>query len=133
MNVPIVYDKAKYHFETANPETKEPYVHTGMFLGWVMDHNLFSEFFGEESKSAIEDFKKRKVTGVDVYMEWDGALVDDMLNEEGNAFAQHYFHFDKGKFASDYAKLFNAGDPNFFKVTDTWDNYEKLKKVIDKR
>ncbi len=30
------------------------FVHTGMFLGWILEHNLFSEEFEEESLDEIK-------------------------------------------------------------------------------
>lgn len=92
-----------------------------------------SEMIKKESAPAIEAFKERegKVTGL--YEEWDGCLIDDMLNEEGNAFAQYYFDFEKGQFLNDYTNLFDVADPRTFDVPCTWENYEKLKGVIDNR
>jgi hypothetical protein len=42
----IIYDKAKYHYEGDFPQElpmEQAFVHTGMFLGWVIDNNLFKE------------------------------------------------------------------------------------------
>jgi len=38
----IVYDKAKYHLDGVFP-AEQSFIHTGMFLGWVLDRDLYSE------------------------------------------------------------------------------------------
>jgi hypothetical protein len=43
----IVYDKAKYHLVGVFP-AEQSFIHTGMFLGWVLDRDLYSEWFGQE-------------------------------------------------------------------------------------
>ena len=134
MDKSYVYDKAKYHYGGKYPKglaKTQAFVHTGMFLGWVIDHDLYSGFFKEESQRLISGFKNRQITGPQVYKEWDGTLTDEMLNEEGNAFAQHYFDFEKGRYIYDYEELLGKGLPSIYHVEDSWQNYEKLKKHID--
>ena len=136
MNEPIVYDKAKYHYGGDYPEElpiEQAFVHTGMFLGWVIDHNLFSEEFAEETGDLIAAFKSRRVTGREIYEHWDGALVDDMLSDRGNEFARYYYNFDKGDFLNDYDEVLGADLPSLYHVEDTWENYEKMKERIDQR
>ena len=41
--------------------------------------------------------------------------------------------FITGDFVNDYIKTFNCKDPKFFTVENTWNNYDKLAKVLDKR
>ena len=101
MSSPVVYDKAKYHLESVEQyglDEEQAYVHTAFFLGWLIEHDMMSEEFLEESAAQISDFKARKITPIQIYEWWDGCLIDDMLSDEGNAFAQSYFDFDKGKY-----------------------------------
>jgi hypothetical protein len=134
MNDTIVYDKAKYHYGGDFPEDlpdEQAFVHTGMYLGWIIDSDLYSEFFQDESASRIEQFKDRKMKGSEVYEFWDGVLVSDMLSDEGNQFSQYYFDFDRGAFLQDYEELLAAKLPSIFHVENTWDNYLLLKAHID--
>ena len=136
MAEPYVYDKAKYHYGGNYPEDlpeEQALVHTGMFLGWVIDNDLYSDWFKEEMEGIITAFKAREMTGAKVYEECDGALVDDMLNEEGNAFAQAYFDFEKGKYIYDYEELLAQGLPSTYHVEDTWENYEIITRRISDR
>ena len=117
----IVYDKAKYHYEGDFPQElpmEQAFVHTGMFLGWIIDNHLFSDEFLEETEEEINKFKLRKMTGTQVYMFWDGVLSDDMLNDEGNQFAIDYFDFEKGLYLDDYDDVFLECD-TLYQVQDT--------------
>ncbi|CRK84799.1 hypothetical protein BN000_04849 [Neobacillus massiliamazoniensis] len=103
-----------------------------MFLGWIIDNNLFSKEFEEETIMVIKRFKHRELTGTQIYMNWDGVLASDMLNDEGNEFAKNYFDFDTGLFLQDYEETFPEIE-TIYHVEDTWENYNKIKNVIDKR
>jgi hypothetical protein len=136
MSEVIVFDKAKWHFEGDYPpnlDKRHAFVHTGLFLGWVIDAGLYSDEFAEDFAKEIHRFKARKLSGPEVYRVADGVFADDMLSEEGLAFAQAYFDFDTGKYLKDYEKLLAAGLPSMYHVPDTWESYHVLKSQIDKR
>lgn len=57
---------------------------------------------------------------------------NDMLNDEGNEFAQDYFDFENGLYLDDYEETFPEAE-DVYDVKDSWENYEKIKKVIQKR
>lgn len=135
MSEEIIYDKAKYHYEGEFPNElsiDQAFVHTGMFLGWIIENILFSKEFEQESQDEIKQFKMRKLTGTQIYMNWDGVLASDMLNDEGNEFAKDYFDFEHGLFPMDYVETFPEAE-TIYHVEDTWENYNQIKKVIDKR
>ena len=56
-----------------------------------------------------------------------------MLSEEGNAFTRDYFDFEHGAYSSDYQETLGANLPSLYHVQDTWENYDKLRAVIDRR
>jgi len=136
MAQPYVYDKAKYHYDGNFPDDLEPeqgFIHAGMFLGWIVDHDLYSDWFGTEMFGHISAFKNRETTGPKLFEICDGALIEDMLNDEGNAFASDYFDFERRKYLGDYSELLTKGLPTMYHVADTWANYDKLKERIDQR
>ena len=48
MKHPQVYDKAEYHYDGEFPADlpiEQAFVHTGMFLGWIVYHHLYSDWF----------------------------------------------------------------------------------------
>ena len=95
----IIYDKAKYHYDGQFPNdlsSDQALVHTGMFLGWIIDKGLFSGEFEEDIEEEIKKFKSREVIGTKVYKDCDGVIANDMLEVEGNEFSQDYFDFEEG-------------------------------------
>lgn len=127
---PRVYDKAKYHYDGDFPEglsPKQAFVFTGMFVGWLIEHDLITAEFLEEARK----FRERKVTGAQVYEAWDGCLASDELTDEGNRFAADYFEGDK--YLDDYVEILVKDLPSCYHVADTWENYEAIKKKIDQR
>jgi len=131
-----VFDKAKWHYEGDYPAGLDPdqaFVHTGLFLGWIIDAGLYSEEFAQDFAKEIRRFKARKLTGPGVYRAADGVFADDVLSEAGRAFALAYFEFDSGKYLNDYDKLLSSGLPSMYHVPDTWACYDALKPQIDKR
>lgn len=129
-----VFDKAKYHdgsIEKMGLADEQSFVHTGLFIAWLVNNDLMSDFFNEESGPDILDLKHKIVSPSELYMNWDGVFVGDMLNETGFNFAMSYFDFDKGRYLRDYEKVFDVKGEDVFKVADTWDNYDKLRPAID--
>lgn len=134
MKNPIVYDKAEYHYGGNYPKDlkkENAFTHTGMFLGWLIDNDLVSSEFIKETGDSINKYKKREISPIEIYKEWDGCLIDDMLNDEGNAFTEVYFDFEKGNYLVDYENLFAINLPTLYHVSFTWDKYDKLCKIID--
>ncbi|MCX6313604.1 MAG: hypothetical protein NTX08_02570 [Sphingobacteriales bacterium] len=132
-----VYDKAKWHFSGDFPQELDifqGYVHTGMFLGWLINNGLVSKEFWSDNKEDIKAFEKRQLTGSQIYERCcDGVLMLDDISEEGNRFALAYFDFDKGQYLADYEKTLLQGAPSIYHIADTWENFDKLKKVLNKR
>lgn len=132
----LVFDKAKWHYEGEYPAdlaVDQAFVHTGLYLGWIIDVGLYSEEFAEDFVKEIKRFKARKLTGPGVYRAADGVFTDDMLNEDGLEFTEAYFDFETGKYLKDYEKLLSAALPSMYHVPDSWESYDLLKPQIDKR
>ncbi|WP_374202593.1 hypothetical protein [Bacillus cereus group sp. BfR-BA-01310] len=130
----VVQDKAKYYFDDLPEDLpiEQAYVHTGMFLGWIIENNLFSKEFEEKYKDDINRFKLRQITGTQIYMKWGGVFADDMLNDGGNQFATYYFNTDnRWKYMNDYMDVFVDAGETLYHVQDTWGNYFELKEEID--
>ena len=136
MTDPYVYDKAKYHYGGDYPEDlpdDQAFVHTGLYLGWIIDNDLYSEMFRDESAEQITRFKAREITGPEVYESWDGCLIDYMLSDEGNAFSRAYFDFERGTYLQDYDEVVAKGLPSLYHAPNTWENYDRLRKRVDER
>jgi hypothetical protein len=89
----------------------------------------------------IEDFPEdipklasRVVTPAVFFLEaCDGKFTDEDLNEEGNRFTADYFDFEKGQYLSDYEEVLGEDGRDLYYVTDSWQNFERLKPILDRR
>ena len=129
-----VFDKAKYHFESveeAGLDLDQAYVHTGLFLTWLVNNGLVSDFFIEETSDEIAKLKEREILPSEIYKNWDGVLIGELLNKEGYNFALDYFDFEKGSYMHDYERIFCPGEEPIFGVEDNWENYDRIKPAID--
>jgi hypothetical protein len=129
-----VFDKAKFHDDSVEQlglDEEQSFVHTGLFFAWLVTNGLMSQFFIDETEGEIEKLKQRKISPSTLYMNWDGVLLGEMLSDAGYNFALSYFDFEKGTYMSDYEKTFNVNGDQVFTVKDTWDNFDKIRLVID--
>ncbi len=105
-----VFDKAKFHDSTVEQlglDEEQSFVHTGLFFAWLVNNGHMSDFFVDETGDEIEKLKERKISPSTIYINWDGVLLGEMLNDTGLNFALSYFDFDKGTYMADYEKVFN--------------------------
>ncbi len=132
---PQVYDKAKYHYDGDFPKglpRRQAFVHTGMFVGWLIEHDMIAEDFLDETQG----FKERRLTGAQIYKAWDGCLTSDVLTDEGNAFSGYYYNGPDGKggaYFEDYEATLAGDLPSLYHVEDTWQNYDKIAAVTTRR
>lgn len=138
------YDDASWHYEgdfPADLPNENGATHIGMFLAWCIENDLISDWLREEAEEEIQQVKEGKLSGADFLISvCDEKLLDEDLSEIGNAFAQDYYEDDTDfaeKFASytdDYINTLDQGElESFYEVENTPENYQLLKKVIDKR
>lgn len=131
-----VYDKAKYHIESIEQHglpIEQIYVHSGLYLGWLIENKFLEREFYEEMNDVINMFMRREITAPELFSRWDGVLVDDMLSDEGNRFSHYYFDFAKGQYLDDYVEKLAKDLPSEFHVIDNWENYDKAKEFIEAR
>jgi predicted DNA-binding WGR domain protein len=132
-----VYDKAKWHFRGDFPKELQDFqgfVHTGMYLTWLIDNNLFLIGSDPGFSEGVNNVLKREMTGPQFYQQYlDGVFTSEELTNMGNKFSRLYFDFDNGEFTNDYDELLCKDLPTIYHVEDNWDNYSKLSKRISKR
>ncbi len=130
----LIYDRAKHHFLGNFPSVlpiEQAYVHIGMFLGWICENDLYSDFFEEEAALQILRFRRRQISCSILSAVWDGYLGSELFNEEGNEFCQYYYQ--SGKYKKDYERTLAADLPSIYHVEDNWKNYEKIARKISAR
>ena len=70
MSDPYVYDKAKDHYDGKFPEelpAEQAFVHTGFYLGWIIDRDLHSEEFAQDAGDLIRRFRAREISGPQLF------------------------------------------------------------------
>ncbi len=121
--------------------------HIGMFLAWAFGRGMAGEDHREESAALLKRLNQRLITGLDFLMEaCDGKFWEEDLNEQGNAFVIDYYDADSafaaqyGSYLTDYCEVFNryadergTEYPSMYHVENTWDNFDRLKPVLDER
>lgn len=135
-SITFVYDKAKYHDESIQSlglPDEHAYNHTTFFMSWLVRNHLMSEDFEYVKGNPVNDYRHGKISINKLYEWWDCCLISDMLNREGNAFAQAYFDFDKGKYLEDYSKHLQKNLATQLHVPYTAENEATIHAIIDKR
>ncbi|HEX4796831.1 MAG TPA: hypothetical protein VH370_23770 [Humisphaera sp.] len=128
----MVYDKAKWHSDGDFPKGL-PYenggTHVGMFLAWVINHGMAGPDLTDEAASDLEEVRQRRLTGRTVlFNHLDGVLSDEDLNDEGNAFAKHYYQ----KYQGEYDALIRRKLKTAYHASDDWATYDMVAAMIDR-
>lgn len=133
------FDKAKWHFNGDFPKDiniTQAYIHTGFFITWLLLTNKYEKDYLLDNAIDIVSLSTKRVSPSLIYIEvFDGVFMDDGLEDEIVNFINCYFDFDKGTYLKDYEKCFSneIKDKTLYEVTDNWQNYEKISKVIENR
>ena len=126
---PRVYDKAKWHYEGDFPEglsKRQAYVHTGLYIRWLIEANLIAEEFRE----GTELVRRGKMKGWQIYRRWGGVLADDMLTPIGNEFTRYYYD---GQYRRDYERRLAKGLPSDYHVKESGESYKKIRDCLQER
>jgi hypothetical protein len=132
----VAYDRADWHYDGDYPPglpSEAGGTHIGMFIAWAIITGLEGELHKEESADAFQAVRERRITGREfLFSRCDQKFTDEDLNEEGSAFARWYYS-GYGPYIDDYEKTLAVNVPSTYHVKDTWENFDKLKPVIDRR
>lgn len=129
-----IYDNAKSHFLGNFPDSlpiEQAYVHIGMYLGWVIDNELYSEYFEDEAEMQIFRFRRREISCTILSEIWDGYLGYELFNKTGNMFT--YYYYGGGLYRNDYDEVLVKKLPSIYHVKDSWENYKCITDRIDMR
>jgi hypothetical protein len=131
------YDDASWHSGGNFPKDLPPEAgatHTGMFLAWSLLSGLAGSIHLEDCPESIPMLEERSLTPGAFFLKFfDGKFTDEDLNEEGNSFALHYFDLETGQYVHDYGKTLGFSPDDLYYVPDTWESFDRLKPVLDRR
>ena len=132
----MAYDRADWHYGGDYPTDLLPEnggTHIGMFVAWAIIHDLEGDLHREDSATSVEAVRQRRMTGREfLFGECDEKFWEEDLNDQGNAFASWYYA-SEGSYMQDYERTLAADLQSVYHVADTWENYDKLASVIDRR
>lgn len=137
----MAIDRADWHYGGDFPEElpdESGGTHIGMYLAWIINNHLEGELHheDEDSEQELERVRNREITGREFFFnQCDEKFWESDLNEEGLAFTNHYYSTtnDVTPYYSDYEETLVNGLPTLYHVEDTWENYDKLSKILDQR
>jgi hypothetical protein len=133
------YDDASWHYGGDFPEDLPPEAgatHIGMFLAWALVRGFAGSLHTEEFPDELESLKGRRITPARFLIQaCDEKLTNEEFNEEGNAFARHYYGEGgrMGEYIEDYQEVLCSKTPTLYHVADTWENFDRLSPRIEQR
>lgn len=131
------YDDASWHYGgdfPADLPDEAGGTHTGLYLAWALLSGLAGEIHQSDFAAELEALKNRRISPGAYFLNiCDGKFTDEDLSDEGNAFTQFYFDFQKGKYLLDYEEAFLDGLPSLYHVIDSWENFDKIRPILDQR
>jgi hypothetical protein len=133
------YDDASWYLEGDEPKypTGMPeinaYVIPGIYLAWAIQNNLTDKII--HSGKDTEKLRNRKMTPAEYLEIFDGVLGEEDFTEGGNTFTKEYYHGEDGagQYAFDYFDTFGVDQYSMFTIPNTWEAYDSIAKILDKR
>ena len=137
----MIIDSMDWHYRDNYPDNLDKLhaaTHIGIFLGWIIENNLESGFLKNILKEDIENFKKRKTTGRQIFLNKCNRVLDDkFIDKKALEFTLGYYlssREDYCQYIADYNEVFKDYNLNSsYEVEDIWENYYKMFSMIDKR
>ena len=115
-----IYDNAKSHFLGNFPDSlpiEQAYVHIGMYLGWIIDTGLYSEYFEDGKLAATSNIVNGKMDGEYLIYFDDGKLKSLITNKDGVVNGKYEVYNRSGN-------LFNKGNAlNGYQEGECFDYY----------
>lgn len=131
----VKYDDASWHchggaFPPDLPQAAAA-THIAMFVVWALLSGLGGALPSGESPRDLEELKSRGITPGQYFLRaCDGRFTEEDLSFLGNWFAGNYFGY---RYFQDYDNTFGQGLPSLYHVGDSWDNFDRLKPLLDRR
>ena len=106
--------------------------HIGMFLAWCTINGLEGDEHADELLPIKKMYQKRiSAPGKWLYEYCDGTFMSDHLSDLGIEFAKIYYN--GGEYLDDYASKLEGEVESLYEVEDSWNTYDKIAVVIQKR
>ncbi|MBD3681128.1 hypothetical protein H3005_04530 [Stenotrophomonas sp. Br8] len=130
------YDDASWHSDGDFPADLAPEAgatHIGMYVAWLLLQGMAGEELVDDMKDELHALTQRTMTPAQFLLVCDGKFLDDMINDEANAFTLEYYQADDCLYPDDYIELLADDLPSIYHAADTWENFDRLAPVIAQR
>ena len=131
-----IYDDASRHYKGDWPEGLphfQAYVHTGIYLGWIVKAKLYGDGFRKENAEHITAFEAKRISGPELFQRIGGVFSSDMLNDAGDAFTAEYFDLEQGTYLKDYGHMLANIQITAYHVPDTEESFRRMSVRIQQR
>jgi predicted DNA-binding WGR domain protein len=136
---PIIFDNASWHYGGDFPsdlDNHQAYIHTGLYIGWLLREGLFTSVFQKDNKEGISRFLHKDITAPDFYEKYmDGKFMSYELSDQGIAFTIYYFDtdFSRSMYINDLITILCKNISSVYYIKDNWQNFEIMADLINKR
>ncbi|PJL65723.1 hypothetical protein B9Y61_17910 [Stenotrophomonas maltophilia] len=130
------YDDASWHSDGDFPAELPPEAgatHIGMYVAWLLLRGMAGEELADDMQEELRSLTRRAMTSGQFLLVCDGKFLDEMINDEANAFTLEYYQADDCLYPDDYIELLADDLPSLYHVADTWENFDRLAPVIAQR
>lgn len=132
-----MYDKAKWHFESVDELSGDPddaYAPGAYFFAWAAENDLLASTRCSGSfAAAVEQFRRREITGVQLYRMAGGVLDSHDLRSQAAQFADHYLARGTNEYLLDLRRHLPPGVKHDLALGWRWEVYGNLATTISKR
>ncbi|MBD0402188.1 hypothetical protein [Flammeovirga sp. EKP202] len=133
MNSNIV-DNVRNYFGSEFPEEvalDQAYLHMGIFMGWVIKMDLYSDDYEDEYGAQIIHFMNNEISPIILAATLDGIIDYSLFRETLKPFVRSYY--GGGQYLMDYQNTLSEGLNSMFHVKDSSENFDTMKIVISNR
>jgi len=131
----ITLDKSDWHLNESYPkdiDNSKVFVYTGFFVCWLANNNLILK--DSNFSKGLKLLKERVLFPSQFFSEYlDGNFLTSQLTDMAIPFTLNYYYAENGEYFNDYFETFCTEEMSLYHVEDTWDNYDRIAKVIDSR
>lgn len=129
------HDDASFHYKGHFPSDLPDVAggtHIGFFVSWLLLNQQLAPSVYSRARKRVDDLRERRITGRQFLFEvLEEKLLEPHLTPIADRFATDYYD---EIYLDDYIEILVPEEmDSIYRVTDSWENYDKLAKRIDER
>jgi hypothetical protein len=128
-------DRADWHYGGNFPAglpSENGGTHIGIYLAWIIHRGLGSKALARHAGDQYQRVLERQITGRDLlFSQLDEKFFSTLLTKEGRQFTHDYYESEA--YFNDYDRTLGENLESLYHVSDTWENYDRMARVLDER